>query len=149
MKKSFNIPLSMPNRVIIEPNQPRQGYSHLTWNTLNEYYLQKCMTKQQYADFCYECKKIAFKVYSENREENKMLTETPLMKASNFVWSFCMFTIIALFISELDEKLSEWCTIPLQVLFTICIFLIFVMSIANFFQQPPKNIFINYEKFFR
>ena len=39
MKKELKIPISMPNRVIIEPNPPRQGYSHLTWNTLNQYYL--------------------------------------------------------------------------------------------------------------
>ena len=92
------------------------------------------MSKKEYSDFLYECKKIAFKVYSENREENKMLTETPLMKASNAIWAFCLATIGVLFVSELDESLSEWCTVPLQVLFTICIFLIFVMSIANFFQ---------------
>ena len=48
MKKKLKIPLSMPNRVIIEPNPPRQGYSHLTWNTLNEYYLQQCMTQDHY-----------------------------------------------------------------------------------------------------
>jgi hypothetical protein len=103
MKKSLNIPLSMPNRVIIEPNLPRQGYSHLTWNTLNAYYLQKCMSYQQYSDFLYECKKICFKVYSSNREESKMLTDTPFQKASNGVWMFCIITIVFLLISETDE----------------------------------------------
>ena len=45
MKKQLKVPLSTPNRVIIEPNPPRQGYSHLTWNTLNSYYLQKALTQ--------------------------------------------------------------------------------------------------------
>lgn len=48
MKKELLIPISMPNRVIIEPNAPRQGYSNITWKGLNEYYLQKCMSKDEY-----------------------------------------------------------------------------------------------------
>lgn len=43
IQRQLKIPLSMPHRVIIEPNPPRQGYSHLTWDTLNGYYLQKVM----------------------------------------------------------------------------------------------------------
>lgn len=46
IKKKVKVPLSMPHRVIIEPNPPRQGYSHLTWDRLNGYYLQKVMDKE-------------------------------------------------------------------------------------------------------
>ena len=46
VKRQVWVPLSMPHRVIVEVNPPRQGYSHLTWNTINQYYLQRCMTKE-------------------------------------------------------------------------------------------------------
>ena len=39
MKKKTFVPVSTPDRAIIEANQVRQGYSHLTWNTINSYYL--------------------------------------------------------------------------------------------------------------
>lgn len=39
MQKQIFIPLSTPERVIIEPNPPRQGFSNGTWKGLNEYYL--------------------------------------------------------------------------------------------------------------
>ena len=45
VKKEVLVPVSMPHRVIVEANPPRQGYSHLTWNTLNAYYLQKSMSE--------------------------------------------------------------------------------------------------------
>lgn len=35
VKRQVWVPLSMPHRVIVEVNPPRQGYSHLTWNTIN------------------------------------------------------------------------------------------------------------------
>ena len=44
VKRDLRVPLSMPHRVIIEANPPRQGYSVSTWNTLNAYYLQRSMT---------------------------------------------------------------------------------------------------------
>ena len=39
MKKKLAIPISTPERVIIHPNPPRQGFSKATWKGLNEYYL--------------------------------------------------------------------------------------------------------------
>lgn len=50
MKKDLKIPISTPDRVIVEPNPPRQGYSHLTWKGLNEYYLQKCLDRNEYEE---------------------------------------------------------------------------------------------------
>ena len=73
MKKSLKVPISTPNRVIVDPNPPRQGFSHLTWNTLNSYYLQRCMNEKSYKDILVDVKKIAFKVYAINREENRFL----------------------------------------------------------------------------
>ena len=77
----------MPDRVIVEPNPPRQGYSHLTWNGLNEYYLQKAMDKDEYVKILQQCKKIAFQVYAINREENRFLQDSIFAKLSNVVWA--------------------------------------------------------------
>jgi len=107
MKKQLKIPISMPHRVIIEPNPPRQGYSHLTWNTLNEYYLQQCMTKKQYVDILQQCKQIAFKVYAINREENNFLQKTTFNKLANFAWFFCTVSLLILFLSEADDFFDE------------------------------------------
>lgn len=130
MKKELKIPISMPNRIIIEPNPPRQGYSHLTWNTLNQYYLQKCMTQKQYEEILIECKKIAFKVYAINREENKFLKNTLFMKLSNLVWLFCVVSVMILFAGEVTgTHISD---LIIQILFCVSIGLVFIMSIFNF-----------------
>ena len=50
MKKDLKIPISTPDRVIVEPNPPRQGFSHLTWIGLNEYYLQKAIDRNEYEE---------------------------------------------------------------------------------------------------
>lgn len=149
MKKELRVPISMPNRVIIEPNPPRQGFSHLTWNTLNEYYLQKCMKKKEYNEILVECMKIAFKVYAINREENRFLKNTVFMKLSNFVWFFCILSVFILILSELDEEFNSTTQKVVEVMFTASILMVFIMSIVNFLQSPPLNIFINYEKFLR
>lgn len=73
MRKSLNVPVSTPNRVIIEPNPPRQGYSRLTWNCLNEYLLSNVMNQKKYNDLLHDCVKVCFQVYSTNREENRFL----------------------------------------------------------------------------
>lgn len=130
MKKNLKIPISMPNRVIIEPNPPRQGYSHLTWNTLNQYYLQKCMTQKQYEEILVECKKVAFKVYAINREENDFLKNTLFMKLSNVVWLFCIVSVIILFLGEITDNLVS--ELIIQIFFSISIGLVFIMSIFNF-----------------
>ena len=67
VRRMIKIPVSMPHRVIIEPNMPRQGYSHMTWNSLNGYYLENVISKSQYAEFLSECAKLAYKVYSKSR----------------------------------------------------------------------------------
>lgn len=149
MKKMLRIPLSMPNRVIIEPNPPRQGYSHLTWNTLNEYYLYKCMTQSQYKEILQQAKQIAFGVYSINREENKFLENTYFMKLSKFVWFFCVICVMILIASELDDTYAETMQMIIQIAFSVAIGLVFIISIVNYIQSPPPNIFINYESFLR
>lgn len=148
MKKELRIPISMPNRVIIEPNPPRQGYSHLTWNTLNQYYLQKCMTQKQYNEMLIECKKITFKVYAINREENRFLKNSFLIKLSHFVWVFCIVSVIVLF-SQYDAEFNKQKQSMIQIIFSINIFLVFLVSVLNYIKKPPQNIFINYEKFLR
>ena len=44
-----------------------------------------------------ECKKITFKVYAINREENRFLKDSFLIKLANFVWVFCIVAVIILF----------------------------------------------------
>ena len=60
MKKGLKIPLSTPNRAIVEPNPPRQGYSYLTWHGLNEYILQKCLDRDEYNWVLNKFRQIAF-----------------------------------------------------------------------------------------
>ena len=44
-----------------------------------------------------ECKNIAFKVYAINREENRFLKNSMLMKFSNLIWMMCIVSCIILF----------------------------------------------------
>ena len=140
----------MPDRVIVEPNPPRQGYSHLTWNGLNEYYLQKAMDKDEYVKILQQCKKIAFQVYAINREENRFLQDSIFAKLSNVVWAFCVLSILTLVYYEcFEEKYTAWGQTLTIAIFSISIGLVFIMSLVNFYQTPPSNIFLNYEKFLR
>ena len=97
MKKEVIVPLSTPDRVIVEPNPPRQGYSHLTWKGLNEYYLQKSMTRAEYNEILVEIKKEAFRVYAINREENRFIQDSIFDKFSKLVWLICTLTIAFMF----------------------------------------------------
>ena len=95
-----------------------------------------------------ECKKIAFKVYAINREENKFLKDSFLLKLANFVWIFCIISVIILFWqsdSEFDKRKQHM----IQILFSVNIALIFLVSVLNYIKKPPQNIYINYEKFLR
>ena len=145
MKKEILIPISMPNRVIIEPNAPRQGYSKFTWKGLNEYYLQKCMSKEEYIQMLDILKNIGFKVYSIYREESRFLADTFFDTFSKVVWAVCIATAAYLLITEIKDKPDD----PLisVVLVGISILLVMSISIYNFFQSPNSNIFINYEDF--
>ena len=53
-----------------------------------------------------ECKNIAFKVYTVNREENRFLKNTVLMKLSNFIWLYCLIAVILLFCQK-DEDFDR------------------------------------------
>lgn len=95
-----------------------------------------------------ECKKIAFKVYAINREENRFLKNSFLMKLSKFVWFFCIISVIILF-SQDDAGFTKFHQSMIQVLFGTNVFLVFLVSVLNYLKHPPQNIFINYEKFLR
>ena len=69
MKRELWIPMSVPHRCIIEANPPRQGYSHLTWETINSYYLSKGLDYDRFKDILANCKNCALQSYAENREE--------------------------------------------------------------------------------
>lgn len=98
MQKQIFVPLSTPERVIIEPNPPRQGYSNITWKGLNEYYLQKAIKKEEYIEILGVCKKIGFNVYSIFREESRFLKNTIFDKMCKFVWLFSFVTIVYMLI---------------------------------------------------
>lgn len=149
MKKELMIPLSMPARVVVEPNPPRQGYSHLTWNGLNQYYLQNVMDKQEYEEILQNCRKIAFQVYALNREENRFLDGTTFNKLSRVTWILTAAAVLSLLLSEVAAADSNapqtwhFIIVGLSVAMTI------MVSIYNFWQEPSGNIYINYEEFLR
>jgi hypothetical protein len=145
MKKEIMIPISMPNRVIIEPNPPRQGYSNFTWKGNNEYFLQKCLSKEEYIEMLGVLKNIGFNVYSIYREESRFLANTIFDRLCRFLWVSSVGTMIYLLVNEIRDEPDE--VIFSIILVAACILLIIVLSIYNFFQTPNSNIFINYEEF--
>ena len=88
------------------------------------------MTQKQYEEILVECKKVAFKVYAINREENEFLKNTLFMKLSNIVWLFCIISVIILFAGEISDNLVS--ELLIQIFFSITIGLVFIMSIFNF-----------------
>mmetsp|Transcript_38183 Transcript_38183/g.58248 ORF Transcript_38183/g.58248 Transcript_38183/m.58248 type:complete len:242 (-) Transcript_38183:790-1515(-) len=148
-EKKLKIPLSMPHRVIIEANPPRQGYSYLTWNTLNEYYLQKCMNQRNYNEILVECKNCAFKVYDVNREENNFMRTSSFNAFSSFVWMFCCASGLLLMATVVDETLEDKMERLVQAMFIVSIILVFIMSMINLSLSPPHTIFMSYEKYLR
>jgi len=95
-----------------------------------------------------ECKKITFKVYAINREENRFLKDSFLIKLANFVWVFCIVAVIILF-SWSDAEFTTKTQTMMQILFSINILMVFLVSVLNYVKKPPQNIYINYEKFLR
>jgi len=92
----------------------------------------------------------AFRVYSINREENRFLAGTWFATFSTVVWAICALAIGSLVYYEgFEKKYTPWGQAATIITFTIAVFLVFVMSIINFIQSPPENIFLNYEKFLR
>ena len=142
MRKKIFVPLSTPDRAVIEANQVRQGYSHLTWNTLNSYYLQKCVSKEQYLEIVSNCKKIAFDVYAQNRQENDYLKDDAQYKISVFVWAICFLAAILLFLEELDlMQFNEKNLLIVRWIIVGCLILNFLMSLVNYGTLPKDEIF--------
>jgi len=97
-----------------------------------------------------QCKNTAFRVYSINREENRFLSGTWFAAFSNVVWAICALSIASLVYYEgFEKKYTAWGQTATIITFSVSIFLVFIMSIINFLQSPPTNIFLNYEKFLR
>lgn len=89
-------------------------------------------------------------MYAINREENRFLQDTIFAKLSNFIWAFCVISIFTLVYFEgFQEKYTTWGQSMIILIFSISMVLIFLMTIVNFVQKPPQNIFLNYEKFLR
>ena len=95
-----------------------------------------------------ECKKITFRVYAINREENRFLKDSFLLKLAHFVWVFCIVSVIILF-SQADAEFTKQKQSMIMLIFSINIFLVFLVSVLNYIKKPPQNIYINYEKFLR
>lgn len=103
------------------------------------------MTKDEYFNMLSVLKSIGFKVYSIYREESRFLENTYFDKLTKVVWAICIGVMAYLLISEIkDEQDSVWISVGLV---SLCIGLIMIISIFNFFQTPNSNIFINYEEF--
>ena len=92
----------------------------------------------------------AFRVYSTNREENRFLAGTWFATFSSGVWAVCALAIGSLVYYEgFEKQYTRWGQAATIITFSVAVFLVFVMSIINFLQSPPENIFLNYEKFLR
>jgi len=92
----------------------------------------------------------SFRVYSINREENRFLAGTWFATFSSVVWAICSLSIASLVYYEGFEKTyTQWSQTATIITFSVSILLVFVMSVINFIQSPPANIFLNYEKFLR
>jgi len=71
------------------------------------------------------------------------------MKLSKFVWAFCILSVVVLIASEFDDKFEELLRMIIQIMFIASIGMVFILSIINYLQIPPDNIFINYENLLR
>lgn len=131
MQKQIFIPLSTPDRVIIEPNPPRQGFSNSTWKGLNEYYLQKVLKKEEYLDILNVCKRIGFNVYTIYREESRFLKNSFFDKFCKFVWTVCSVTIAYMLVQEVKDEPDD--ILITYILVSISLALVLVTSIYNYF----------------
>ena len=74
----------------------------MTWETLNAYYLSKSMTEEQYREIVSECRKLAYRVYTECREERTFLKNDNKFNISMTLMVWVFFGAIA------TLTLSEW-----------------------------------------
>lgn len=149
VRKHIFIPISSPHKVIVEANPPRQGYSYLTWNTLNCYYLQKCMTAEQYKRFIHSCRDVAFSAHASNREEQKF-DKKSFQWCNMFTIAVCFISVILMLFAEIEAIQSDdfhrtTSILVIEGLFLLSILMVFTMSFWNFCSKPPKKIFVNYE----
>jgi len=68
------------------------------------------------------------------------------MKFSNFIWFFYILTAAVLFITEFEMFWNWKSQLVVEIMFVLCLVLITIISLLNFWQTPPHNIFINYER---
>ena len=116
------------------------------------------MTFDDYKDIVGNARKIAYRVYTECREERTFLKNDNNFNLSMtfMVWLF-LGCIVTLVLSEwLEEstdanemevkatKTTDW-QIAIIVLYSISLFGLLVLTLINFFRTPPKNIFSTYE----
>ena len=87
-------------------------------------------------------------MYSENREQMSFLTDTFQYKFNNFMWTFCIFTVFMLFISE-SKIFNVSLHKVVEIMFVISILLIVIMTLMNFMFYPSPRVFINYENLLR
>ena len=146
MKKNHWIPMSMPHRCIVEANPPRQGYSHLTWNGLNQYYLQQVMDNEEYKRIVQQCNQLSHKAYTMNREESQFMRKSKFEMANNALFLVVGLAIFFLILTEFEDVLSKEIQIAVEIVFAAVILYILLLSIYNFFNKPPDRIFINYEQ---
>lgn len=159
MKKEIKVPISMPNRVIIEPDQPRQSFSDLTWEGLNKYYLKKVLSKKEYLAIIGEFKKIQYNVYEQNRDEDQFNGLAYFKSISRVIMWIGVVPFLLVLVSEITDLshmsfdnrnwLERNFNLILCLLVIICSSLVFMVSYYNFVLQPPDNIFVSYETFLR
>jgi len=156
VKKALLIPISMPHRVIVEANPPRQGY-HSSWSSINSYYLQKLFKSNEYSAIMKDCRLLGCKAHSLNRSENGFVFGGKAITIFNMIviFSFIIFTMITeIFTFEQDSDKSikkgtdVFYTAAMDTLNNVVIFY-FAIAIASVFlasfynwllAAPEKNI---------
>ena len=108
------------------------------------------MNKEQYLEIVNNCKKIAFDVYAQNRQENDYLKDDAQYKISVLVWAICFLAAVFLFVEELDlVQFSEKHLLIIRWIIVGCLILNFLMSLVNYGTLPKDEIFQRYDELMR
>lgn len=137
----MDVPLSSPERVIVVPNVDRIGFKFTTWKGLNEYYLQKCITQREYVAILTECNRISRLVFDIIDNEERFLKETTFKALQMFLWKLCAVVVVFLMINDWFDFVHV-SNEGLVVVYGVCLFLVVLLTVYNYFQKPPPNIFV-------
>ena len=132
--------------MIVAMNTPRNGYStKLTWNRLNAYYLQRCMSESEYHDILNTCNRLCLEAYEKHRKENQFIDG---VGHRAFRWVTVMFACAAVFVlllTEFADLSGQAHQLTIFIFFAVAIVLVLALGIYNCKLKPGEQIFEKYE----